>query len=1371
MSDSPEESDSQVLSGWTLISSQGEIVPGDGESESSESSIEVVSLDDSDNVDSHSSRRGWNIQQESDGAVVFEDSPSAPADSEQPGQNDGVVDDDVVNDVCGSSHPSHLSHPPVEELDPTQHNFDSSSSVEARVADLQQAAIEDEEQVSSVMNLEGPVLSEQDAITCEKGEVPVEMPVLEQASLEETHQLESEGTDEQTPVRPLSCSLGSENPPKQQEERDSDGLENLLGACCAEMLEQNVSGRTDVPQMNQADAEFEDENLSPVSVQDTDFAQATGTPRADASAGTRNDSDADSDFVCLDPGSPEEVENVLYAGQAAERVERVMVPLRISRTDSSIGPNFNFMRNEGALGRDRSDGEEEDGDEETESSTEDSIDDRIESEQSEAGSLPHYNDIGDLSSVSDIGDLPLVAGNVARNYRHMPNNHLTNVLNVIVLLTAILTMGISLGIIMATDLEIEEWQKAYEKEAEKVRDLKHTAETFERLYTNMKHDVEEKDAFNILKLHAFEEDKNFHDILEKLQEATAAYAACSRAKHLRPCYYTVSPRLNTLKLALINYPDKNQKQEERVEYIKPTAHMNEDDHQEQVDDENADEDFESDSSTLDGESDSVPPSEEIDVSALLQEEEDGVVASEDDTIGGINSDAVERYGLEAHTRKGEFLEKDSLWVRLDVKQLQQSLTREQERALHWQQLYLAERRQRERERENEEWEDERERERWEQEREQANQVECLQKLLSSNLTTLTQHILRWNVSVFDDFANLSMLMSSVAELKQSVVSSVNKVWEEAEEMIERVRGVESGREEGGKSWESSMPDQEVLMNYVNMLIRDVKDEIGKVLKDDEPLEHDTENLGENMKGDSKYVDNKFSKKSRKQEREDTRNDKWHGKIFKLIKRTRKSVGKVGRKLVGFLGKIQTAWEDRQKWLSKVKSYFVKKRQPSTPKGIMEFERLCSGLPVNGESREVDISSECMKWIRSVWQRQVRKNPCKVLGKFSRECNMDENQLKDEIKAVSKHLEKLMKETVAHSGMVLKKEINPVDMVGKFRGFLEQWGSSNLLLKSDITWAECQLGWWVGVDRVLPNIQHTLRDNWCHMVVLPRLSFVDSDDKSDVVYFDQQHGSYKRNDDNDNNDHRDDEEDDEGWSPGRYVEYGREELVLNLKTLENVGDEVEDYSIPHWDHNETEGDMGTVQTKSKDTWYLERAKYRLETRREKEKASDATSTMNLKLKRAAHDLSGEWVFEKAEARAFQRHQDHRSDWLFERAHGRRRGKEGPFYHSMQEEKKGKGVKHPNWFFEQANEREKQRLFEHRSDWVFERAEQREQYHRQQQHHGGDWLKTKFHKKASHRFRKHSAPKRHHNKKHNCGKGKLKVDFEDFKDERMPHCIEL
>ena len=97
----------------------------------------------------------------------------------------------------------------------------------------------------------------------------------------------------------------------------------------------------------------------------------------------------------------------------------------------------------------RHESDADDRDEDTESSTEDSfVDDRIESEQSEIGSNSQDNyDVGDLSSF-DIGDIPIDVGNVARNYRHQPNTNLSHILNTILILSAILTMGISLGISM-----------------------------------------------------------------------------------------------------------------------------------------------------------------------------------------------------------------------------------------------------------------------------------------------------------------------------------------------------------------------------------------------------------------------------------------------------------------------------------------------------------------------------------------------------------------------------------------------------------------------------------------------------------------------------------------------------------------------------------------------------------------------------------------------------------------------------------------------------------------------------------------------------------------------------------------------------------
>lgn len=159
-------------------------------------------------------------------------------------------------------------------------------------------------------------------------------------------------------------------------------------------------------------------------------------------------------------------------------------------------------------------------------------------------------------------------------------------------------------------------------------------------------------------------------------------------------------------------------------------------------------------------------------------------------------------------------------VPLDIKQLQQSLTREQERALHWQQLYLSERRQKERERDNEEWEDEREREMAERERTQMDQVECLKKLMSANLTTLTQHVVRWNVSLFDDFANLSMLLSGISDLQQAVLDSVQRVWRSAEQVIDSLQGKDPIT--GGQSFKNTVPRKEDVVEYLGKLLDHIK---------------------------------------------------------------------------------------------------------------------------------------------------------------------------------------------------------------------------------------------------------------------------------------------------------------------------------------------------------------------------------------------------------------------------------------------------------------------------------------------------------------------------------------------------------------------
>ncbi|ESO86688.1 hypothetical protein LOTGIDRAFT_235292 [Lottia gigantea] len=96
---------------------------------------------------------------------------------------------------------------------------------------------------------------------------------------------------------------------------------------------------------------------------------------------------------------------------------------------------------------------EEDQDRNTDSGTED---DRIESDQSDTGSIPPLDD--DMSFVNDIGDLPLVAGDVPRQYVHNPNRDLNLILDVIAILMFAVVLGLGIGHAIATFDEIEEYE-------------------------------------------------------------------------------------------------------------------------------------------------------------------------------------------------------------------------------------------------------------------------------------------------------------------------------------------------------------------------------------------------------------------------------------------------------------------------------------------------------------------------------------------------------------------------------------------------------------------------------------------------------------------------------------------------------------------------------------------------------------------------------------------------------------------------------------------------------------------------------------------------------------------------------------------------
>ena len=640
-----------------------------------------------------------------------------------------------------------------------------------------------------------------------------------------------------------------------------------------------------------------------------------------------------------------------------------------------------------------------------------------------------------------------------------------------------------------------------------------------------------------------------------------------------------------------------------------------------------------------------------------------------------------------------------------MKQLQQSLTREQERALHWQQLYLSERRQRERDREEEELEDERDRERWEQEREQSDQLECLQKLVSTNLTTLTQHVLRWNVSVFDDFANLSMLMSTVADLKQSVISSAHKVWEEAEEVFEQIGdSVQKKSKYSREKWES-LPNKDELLTYFEQVMKDVKEEVEDVFKD----KADSDNNKSKSKGD-------FSDGFKKSKNYGgTR--KRIGRFSNLIKKTKVSVKKLGKKLVGFLGKMQDAWENRQKWFSKVGDLFHNvKKSPIESK----FNDLCIGskdaLVRSDGDFLINVLSQCMSFIRLDWQKNIFDNECSDGECYKHSKNPLENS-----KHLASELENLLKTKNLRSkdiGFLNAKYSS--NMKFMFGDFVAKWSSSNLVLGIDMAWAKCQHEWWKNAHLFIlknkkQNKESVFRENNCKWVKLPDKTFTDDMTSLELLSALQyrlfSNNQQERNGHNENHYTNDDRNDyDDKTTAEHQPESDDRPLVLEISPPEKLGDNAKHFNLHQVDDNKTKFRSQPHQ-EGPDRLSLERARSHLEAKRSKEKSMSLSSNKDGNfdsniLQKNSDRISGEWQFKKSNERELKRKEEHQSDWMFERAQGRRDVQQNPSRGSDDSTytiyKTPSENNQENWYVGQGKDRENLRKLDHQSDWMFERA---------------------------------------------------------------------
>ncbi|CAG5119366.1 unnamed protein product [Candidula unifasciata] len=883
------DKEAQSSPGWTFVNSQGDIMSGDEDSESSESSIEVLSFEGIEGIIPAQLIRSHPAE---DAVMVTDDTPITDAHSEDENMNaasafletqqnsvsdegaekplnslEAVVSQDTILETTVESFPD------LTQTDLSLSEGSCSGAVTSRIPDeiVQEQSVHLPEVAEA-----GLCCSEsQHSVFCETtvaasstetGEVSVEAASqavagdnMFQANTEDDKQVVSMNATED-----ISQSLGDakEEEPQEMVAGDADG-----GACCMALLLEGENAQSECLVSDAGDEIHKSPISFPLSFDDESIAKVSSLEgTTESSLGSRTDSDADSDFVRLDSDNMD-----AYVGENQFNEERIMIPLRLYRSEYTIGPGFNFIRDDERGGHAPTnelpvDNIEQDRDEDTESSTEEGIDDRIESEQSEAGSLSAQNDVGDLSVFADIGDLPLVAGDVPRNYIHRPNNHLSTVLNIIVVLVAILTMGISLGIIMATDMEIEEWQNAYEFQNKKVNqleillkgktkahdlqlsrvrelevqvaDLKNSVWNFERRAKNYERAVETLSAYSSLEGGTF--GKAIHTILDGMKDYIQCQTESNQLVALE-CHLKLLPYIRNYTALIKHYlpPDEptsidrgvalntdnqntghfgapSQEMTAEVPDLAASSQLDDDSLQSQEKESSS---CQKEHEMPHGQSDSEYIFVHLERSS---DEEDSLKVSsashenrESDQSSHEDSKSVERSDQRA--AKETF---QASPVPLDIKQLQQSLTREQERALHWQKLYLSERRQKERERDNEELEDEREREMAERERAQMDQVECLKKLMSANLTTLTQHVIRWNVSVFDDFANLSMLLSGISDLQQAVLDSVQRVWSSAEQVIDSLHSKDPATEE--HSFTKPVPRKEDVVEYLGKLLDHIK---------------------------------------------------------------------------------------------------------------------------------------------------------------------------------------------------------------------------------------------------------------------------------------------------------------------------------------------------------------------------------------------------------------------------------------------------------------------------------------------------------------------------------------------------------------------
>jgi len=466
-----------------------------------------------------------------------------------------------------------------------------------------------------------------------------------------------------------------------------------------------------------------------------------------------------------------------------------------------------------------------------------------------------------------------------------------------------------------------------------------------------------------------------------------------------------------------------------------------------------------------------------------------------------------------------------------------------------------------------------------------------------------------------------------------------------------------------------LPDKETLINYFNTVVKDVKEEMEDTFKEG----------GETETEEQLHKDENSSEKNKNSQNEDEGSKRQFGRFSSLIKRTKKSVKKIGKKISGFLSKIQDTLGNGGQWFSKVGSYFKENLHKDTKKDNFKehcYKSLKNWFKVNNGLFQVNVQNACVGWIREEWQDKLTHSPCRLFS-------CDPSLTDDELMRLKEEADK-MSERYTENLNYLLSETEKVDpdlysdhdfasiMVNRFVRYLAKWENSPLRLGIDSKWAECQFRWW-NDDAIKKGESSKVRENQCNWIVFENSDIhINKLSLENVVSLVK---SFKFNT--------------QKW---KYVNPDE----INGKKHDNFGRNHKHFKPMRYGGNEH-------GLESNDTTPLT-----------DKMAKKETNSHTVQNTTEQEYTSGEWHFKIAAERDLNRRDDHRSDWMFERAEGRRGISE-----EVQNENSNiaqsehfshdKSSKH-DWYMKQGNEREQMRKQDHQSNWVFERAEDREAYHK-------------------------------------------------------------